>query len=49
MSDPRRAEGLDERLLGFLGDAEHDLHARGLVADVFAIFVGRRRTASRVT
>ncbi|HYX21288.1 MAG TPA: class I SAM-dependent methyltransferase [Thermoanaerobaculia bacterium] len=44
-----RPEGLDERLLGFLGDAEDDLRARGLVDDVFAIFVGRRRADTRVT
>ncbi len=44
-----RLEGLDERLLGFLGDAEDDLRARGVVADVFAIFVGRRRADTRVT
>jgi SAM-dependent methyltransferase len=44
-----RPEGLDEKLLGFLGASEHDLQARGLVADVFAIFVGRPRAASRMT
>ncbi len=38
-------EGLDERLIEFLGAAEEDLHARGLVDDAFAIFVGRRRAA----
>lgn len=40
-----RPEGLDERLIEFLGAAEEDLHARGLVDDAFAIFVGRRRAA----
>jgi len=44
-----RLDGLDERLLGFLGASERDLQARGLVADVFAIFVGRPRAASRMT
>ena len=44
-----RLDGLDERLVGFLGDAEDDLRARGLVGDVFAIFVGRRRVDTRVT
>jgi len=38
-----RRDGLDDRLLAFLGDAEEDLHARGLVDDAFALFVGRRR------
>jgi SAM-dependent methyltransferase len=39
-------QGLDERLLGFLGETEADLRARGLVDDLFAIFVGRRRAAA---
>lgn len=42
-------EGLDERLIGFLGDAEDELRARGLVDDAFAIFVGRRRADTGVT
>lgn len=49
--EPRAAGcgALDERLLAVLAAAEEDLHARGLVADDFAIFVGRRRAASRMT
>jgi hypothetical protein len=49
--EERLAAGADhaDRLLAVLGAAEEDLHARGLVADAFAIFVGRRRAESRMT